>query len=384
MNNDEGPWGSDHSGPEVRPPRGNSHRKPGLPPFDFDTLLKRFQSFFRPGSSKENDPKKIILVGLAAAALLWFSTGIYKVQPNEQGVVMRFGRAVRVADAGLNYHLPYPIETVLIKDVTAVNRIDSGVIRGRDGNSDDQQSMLTGDENLIEVQFTVLWVIKDVEKYLFTAKSPHDTVQFAAESVVREIISQMPMTSVLTQGRSVINQKAQEALQQLMDQYGLGIHIQEFLMGRIDPPAAVIDAYRDVQRAKADQQRLINEAEKYRNSVVPVARGEAQEKIQKAYGYLQKTVAHAKGTASRFLAVLSEYEKAPDVIWRRLYTDMSRTLLEAAESKVIMDAAVSGSGKGGAVLPIFPLDQLKKPPQKKPTQKNETDTLTKEDNGHAH
>jgi membrane protease subunit HflK len=352
LKSDEGPWGSRE--PDQKAQRGPT--KQSSVPFDVDALLRQFQSFFSSGPGKPKETSRLVLIGVVIACLLWLSTGIYKIQPNEQGVVLRFGRAVRVSQPGLNYRFPFPIETVWIRDVTAVNRIDSGIsfMTREGGGSGEEAPMLTGDENLVDLQFTVLWVIKNIEQYLFTAKNPHETVQFAAESVVREIISQMPMMSILTQGRSVINHKAQESLQKLMDQYGLGIHIQEVVMGRIDPPSAVIDAYRDVQRAKADQERLINEAQAYRNSVVPVERGNAQQIIQKAHGYAQEVIAQAKGKTSRFLSVLSEYEKAPEVLSTRLYIEMCRNILKS-NPKIVMDSQLASSAKGGGVLPVLPL-----------------------------
>lgn len=261
---------------------------------------------------------------------------------------------VRIAQPGLNYHLPYPMEQVFIKDVTAVNRIDSGTLLSQVRDGTEESLMLTGDENIVEVNFTVLWVIKDIEQYLFNAKSPDEMVKSAAESVVREIIAQTPIASALTQGRSDINQKAQEMLQTLVDEYKLGIHIQDVLMGKIDPPSAVIDAYRDVQRAKADQERSRNEAEAYRNSVIPVARGEAQKITQEASGYRQRVIAIAQGNANRFEALLTQYLLAPDIISQRLYLETLEDVLKDVP-KIIMDPASAQKA-----LPYLPLPDLNK------------------------
>ncbi len=345
--NDDDPWGSGEPKKQKK-----SRPRPELP--DLEVFLKQFQDFFRKKGGSTSGSGKFLALVMVAILGLWMATGIYKIQPNEEGVILRFGKAVRTAYPGLNYHLPYPIETLLVEDVTALNRVQSQEVVGRSLGSE-EHTMLTGDENLIEVYFTVLWSIKDVEKYLFTAKSPKASVRVAAESVVREIVSQMKMMSVLTEGRSVINHRAKEMLQQLMDQYGLGIEVREFLMGRIDLPAAVIDYYRDVQRAKADQERMVNKAQAYMNSVVPVARGQAQQKIQRARGYRQKVISRAKGQASRFQAVQTEYRKRPQVVKDRLYIQTLHDIVRE-NPKVIMDSSLGGGSNKGGVLPVLHLD----------------------------
>jgi len=360
FNHDEGPWGPSKSPGAVPPNSGSASSKDTSPkksevggdPFDPQVLLKNVQGFFRNPPWGGKSSGRGVWLAVAVAGLLWVSTGVYKVQPNEQGVVLRFGRVDRIAVPGLNYHWPYPIETVLVQDVTAVNRIDSTSVNSRYGREHDQQSMLSGDENIVEVQFTVLWRIRDVVHYLFRAKAANNTILCAAESVVREIIAQMPMSSVLTEGRTSINRKAQEELQRLVDQYGLGVQIDDVIMGRIDPPPTVIDAYRDVQRAKADQQRLINEAQAYRNSRVPVARGEVQQIIQQAKGYAAEIVAGAQGDASRFLMVQKEYREFPEAVRQRLYVKAMQEVL--GKSRVtLVDKELAGKSNF-----FMPLGQL--------------------------
>lgn len=348
-NDGGGPWGSNSS--ESKKKFNRQNQRKGMPP-NLDDLIRAAQDYLKKMFPPGKGNGQLILWVFLILIGLWMSTGVYRVQPNEQGVVLRFGKMVRIAQSGLNYHLPYPVERVIIKDVTAVNRIDSGTLLSQVRDGTEESLMLTGDENIVEVNFTVLWVIKDIEQYLFNAKSPDETVKSAAESVVREIIAQTPIASALTQGRSDINQKAQVMLQALVDEYKLGIHIQEVLMGKIDPPAAVIDAYRDVQRAKADQERARNEAESYRNSVVPVARGEAQKVIQEASGYRQRVIAIAQGNTNRFTALLTEYLQAPDIIAQRLYIETLGDVLEGVP-KIIMDSSQK-------VLPYLPLPELKK------------------------
>lgn len=349
-NDGEGPWGSHSSEGKKRSNR--SHPRKSMPT-SFDELIQMLQDYLKNGLPPRKGSKYAFLWIVLALVGLWISTGIYRVQPNEQGVVLRFGKMVRIAQPGLNYHLPYPIEQVLVKDVTAINRIDSGTFLSQLRDGTEESLMLTGDENIVEVNFTILWVIKDIEQYLFNAKSPAETVKYAAESVVREIIAQTPIASALTQGRSDINYRAQAMLQALVDEYKLGIHIQDVLMGKIDPPAAVIDAYRDVQRAKADQERARNEAEAYRNSVIPVARGEAQKIIQEASGYRQRVIAIAKGTTSRFKALYAQYQKAPEVVAQWLYVETLGDVLKKVR-KVIMSSSATQKTLPYLALPEFP------------------------------
>ena len=358
---DDNPWGERKqdkpSGPAPRP-FSDSIQKP-----DLQDMWRKTQKILK-NSGKGGGALPVVGVILALLGL-WLATGIYRIQPSERAVVLRFGQAVRVADAGLNYHLPYPIESVWVRDVTAVNRVDSGVSPNREGPpvpGSDAHSTLTGDENLVDLHFTVLWVVKDVERFLFNARAPEETVRFAAESVVREIVAQMPMSEILTQGRAVINQKAQLLLQQLLDQYGLGIQILEVIMGRIDPPSTVIDAYRNVQRAKTTQQRMINEAIAYENSEIPNAQGKAQKMVLAARGYAAQMIAASQGQASRFLSVYSEYKLAPEIVRYRLWLD-TVTASYQGKTKVIMDRG-SGVGPGAAsggsgVVPYLPLPALK-------------------------
>jgi modulator of FtsH protease HflK len=354
---DEGPWGGDNSKKSWNSGKKSRNGQPSL-----EDIIRSGQENLKKILPPGKGLSFIFMWVLLVLVGLWLSTGIYRIQPSEQGLVLRFGKMSRIAQPGLNYHLPFPVEQVVIKNVTAVNRIESGMLL-QSREEGEEGLMLTGDENIVLVNFTVLWIIKDIQEYIFNAKSPEETVKSAAESVVREIIGQTPISSALTEGRSAINQKAQQTLQSLMDTYKLGIHIQEVLMGSIDPPAAVIDAFRDVQRAKADQERSRNDAEAYRNSILPTARGEVQKIIMAADGYRQKVIAEAEGNASRFLALLAQYTLAPQITAQRLYLETLADVLREVPKVVL--------GHGGAVqgiMPYLPLPGLTQNPKKTVTQ----------------
>jgi membrane protease subunit HflK len=333
-------------------------------------LLRRSQekvkSLFPGGSSGAGGGpgrKGIALIGLALVAL-WLASGFYRVQPEEQGVVLRFGKLDRVTSPGLNYHLPAPIETVITPQVTRVNRIEIGF---RSANAPigqrptsardvtDESLMLTGDENIVDINFVVLWRIGDAAQYLFAVRDPENTVKAAAESVMREIIGQRPILDVTTEGRRAIEGQVREQLQTLMNDYGAGIMIDEVQLQKADPPAEVIEAFRDVQRAQADRERAQNEAEGYQNDIIPRARGEAERLLQDAEAYKQEAVARASGEAQRFTSVLEQYRKAEDVTARRLYLETMEAVLKGM-NKVIIDGGQGGNG----VVPYLPLPELER------------------------
>ena len=331
----------------------------GEKPFRFDAFLKR-----KKGSKKGGDippflkEKKTLLWILGGLLTLWLMTGFYRVQPDEQGVVLRFGKWVRTDPSGLNYHLPAPIETVLLPSVTRINRIDIGFRPGKDGIASqipEESLMLTGDENIVDINFTVFWLIKDAGDFLFKIQSPHATVKAAAESTMREVIGQTPIAEAMAEGRRHIEDRVKILLQDLMNEYQAGITITEVQLQRVDPPAEVIDAFRDVQRARADLERLRNDAEAYRNKIIPEARGDAERIIQEASGYKQQVIQAAEGQANRFNSVVTAYAKAPDITQKRMYLETMETIFSQT-NKVIMDGSQL---KGNNVLPYLPLEGLK-------------------------
>lgn len=299
----------------------------------------------------------------ALLALAWVSSGIYKVQPDEQGIVLRFGRWSDTTEPGLHYHLPYPVETVLLPKVTQVNQLQLGggsniPTLATNGSRDKQ--MLTGDENIVEADCTVFWRIKDAKLYLFKINKPELAVKIAAESALREIISRTPIQAAMSDKRAQITDETRDLLQRLLDREQSGIFITQVQLQRVDPPPQVIDAFNDVQRARADQERARNEAEAYANDVLPRARADADRTTQEANAYKSQIINLAEGEANRFLSIYQSYAQSKDVTAWRLYLESMDEVLKKA-SKVIIDS--SGKGMAG-VVPYMPLSDKDRTIQK--------------------
>ena len=349
------PWGT--------PPGGGNGSGRGPVPPNIDEIIRNIQEkikrFLPSGSTGGNKP---LLFGLIIVAIIWALSGLYRVLPDEQGIVLRFGKFVSTTQPGLNYHFPYPIETVLTPKVTKVNRIDIGFRSGSDtgfssaGVADvpEESLMLTGDENIVNIDFSVFWVIKDAGKFLFKIQDPAATVKATAETAMREVIAKSKLQSILTEGRSQIEIETQEIAQSLLDEYESGIQITQVQTQKADPPDQVIDAFRDVQAARADMERAKNEAQAYQNDVIPRARGEAAKILQQAEAYKKQVVAKAEGEASRFLAIYKEYSNAKRVTKERMYLETMEKVL-AAVDKVIIDKNASTG-----VVPYLALPEIKK------------------------
>tara|TARA_Y100001970_G_C14233381_1_gene860195 strand:- start:391 stop:1509 length:1119 start_codon:yes stop_codon:yes gene_type:complete len=358
----QSPWGSNPGSGNDRG-NGNNGSGTGREPPNIDDVIKNFQKLinkFLPGG-KSGGGKPIIL-GLLIISLVWVFSGLYRVLPDEQGIVLRFGKYVKTTQPGLNYHIPFPIERVLTPKVTKVNRIDVGFRGTSDtgrssgvGEVPEESLMLTGDENIVDINYSVFWVIKDAKKFLFNIQSPIETIKAASETAMREVIAKSRIQSILTEGRSKIEVEVQEITQQILDEYGSGIQITQVQTQKADPPSQVIDAFRDVQAARADRERAKNEAEAYANDVIPRARGDAEKILQEAEAYKKQVVAAAEGEASRFLAIYNEYKLAKQVTQERMYLETMEKVL-ADIDKVIID---KNSGQG--VVPYLPLPELKKP-----------------------
>ena len=353
----QSPWGSPPGGGG-----GNGGFRRGPTPPDIDEVIKKIQSLLNRFLGGGKGGAKPIIVGLLIIVTLWGLSGLYRVLPDEQGVVLRFGKFVNTTQPGLNYHFPYPIESVITPKVTKVNRMDIGFRSERDsgfssgGVADvpEESLMLTGDENIVNIDFSVFWVIKDAGNFLFKIQDPEGTVKAAAETAMREVIARSNIQPILTEGRSVIETETQTIIQKILDEYTSGIQITQVQTQKADPPDQVIDAFRDVQAARADMERSKNEAEAYANDVIPRARGEAQKILQAAEAYKKEVVAKAEGEASRFLAIYNEYAKAKQVTQERMFLETMETVL-ADINKIIIDKE-SGSG----VVPYLPLPELKK------------------------
>ena len=360
-----GPWGG--GGGRSGGPWGGGGSGGGFPQPDLEGMIRKAQDAARRFLPRGvGGPKGIAAIGVILVAL-WVLSGFYRVQPDEQGVVMRFGAYVGSTAPGLNWHIPAPIESVSTPRVTRINRIDigfrSGVegVRGAPGRDVIEESlMLTGDENIIDIDFAVFWRIRDAADFLFNTRNPEATIKSAAESTMREVIGRTPIQPALTEARAQIEQQVRSATQSIMDSYRAGVEILQIQLQKVDPPAAVIDAFRDVQRANADRERLRNEAESFRNDVIPRARGDAERVVQEAQGARESQVARANGEAQRFTQILSAYSKARDITRLRLYLETMEEVLRD-NPKVIVDDRVQN------LVPFLPLGELNRPAQPAPT-----------------
>jgi membrane protease subunit HflK len=373
-----GPWGSGSRGPwgSGQQPSGGGSRPP-----DLEEFLRRSQDRLRnvmPGNLGGRGIGLIVLVAIA----LWAFSGFYTVGPDEVGVVLRFGKFVPPeVQPGLNYHLPYPIETVLTPPALRVNKTDVGTRQdpefGRRGTTPrdlpEESLMLTGDENIIDVEFSVLWRIKpgSVGDYLFSVQNPEGTVKAVAESAMREVIGRLNVQLLLTGGSNVqqngaessgVSGLVQNLMQKTLDSYDAGILVQNVQISRIRPPDEVMDSFLDVQAARSDAERAQNEAQTYANRVVPEARGRAAKVMQDSEAYREQTVAEAKGETSRFLQIYEQYKKAPAVTRERMYLETMERILSDT-NKTIIDTGRGGPG----VVPYLPLTEL-------PTQANRNST----------
>ena len=344
-----GPWG-----------QGSGGGGGGKPPQDIDELVQQGRDALRrviPGGGSYGRSFILLLIIFAG---IWAATGFYRVNPQQQGVVLRFGEWVRTTAPGLHYHIPFPIETVMTPEVTRDNRIEIG-FRDVGGSSStrrdiaDESQMITGDENIVDIDFVVFWRVSDAGQYLFNLAEPDETIKVAAEAVMREIIGRTAIQTALTEGRQEIQVQARQQLQDLLNEYGAGVRVRDVQLLAVDPPADVIDAFNEVQRARQDRDRLKNEAEAFRNDIVPRARGAAAKLIAEAQAYEAEVVNRATGDASRFDQVYKAYLEDKDVTKERIYIETIEKILGNVE-KIIIDENSSGSG----VVPYLPLNELTK------------------------
>jgi membrane protease subunit HflK len=362
--NNGGPWGG--GGNNNGPWGGGPNRGGGNNPPDLEELLKRTQDRMRnvlPGGGGSLGFIGFLIV-FGVVAIIWLFTGFYVVDEGEVGVELVLGKVEDQTPPGLNYNWPYPIGEVETPQVslqreTTVGTEESvssgGVVRARD--IQEESLMLTGDENIVDVGFKVLWRIRDtrdgITNYLFNIQDPESTVKAVAESAMREVVGSSKIDSILTENRVSIQNDVATLMQKTLDSYRAGVEISEVQMQRVDPPAQVIDAFRDVQAARADEERISNEAKAYANRVVPEARGEAARVLEAANAYKDQTIAEATGQSQRFTKIYEEYKKAPDVTRERLYLETLEKVL-GSNNKIIIDSESTGSG----VLPFLPLNDL--------------------------
>ena len=347
--NQQGPWGGGSSG-GPRPP-------------DIEEVLRRGQDRFKkffPGSGG-GGRRFSIIVGLLI--LFWLATGFYRVQPGEEGVELLFGEFVKRTTPGLNYWFPTPFGEVYTPNVENTNITTIGFREFGSSNSrnstvrdvSEESLMLTGDQNIIDIDYVVQWRIKNASDFLFNIRNPEATVKLASESAIREVVGQATLEDALARKRTLVETTTRDVLQKILDAYGAGVFVASIKLQKVEPPQQVIDAFNDVQRAKQDKEREENEAVAYRNDIVPKAKGEAERMIQEATGYKEKMIREAEGEAKRFLSVYEAYKGNKAVTKARLYLERMQKVFKDSE-KVIIDSGKNGTG----VLPYLPLPELKK------------------------
>ena len=348
-----GPWGQ---GPSNGGGRGQG---PNIRPPDLDELFKRIRERLRQWFP--NQPPGAVLMTIIGGALLmlWLWTGVQIIPPAEQGIVLRFG-AYTGAPLGPGFHmrLPVPIETVSRVNVGETRQINVGFTARAEGDRSApvvsrSSMMLTGDENIMHVDFTIQWQVKDAVDFLFQVEDVENTVRAVSESAMREFVGQTPVDLIMTVNRGKIEQQVRETSQRVLDAYKAGVSIISVSLQTTQAPQEVIDAFNDVQAASSDRDRKINEAQKYANTIVPRAKGDAAKIEQDAAAYKEQAVTLAKGEAQRFVSVYDQYRAAPQVTRERMYVETMQRVLSRT-NKVILD-----SGKGQTVLPYMPLQSLR-------------------------
>lgn len=350
-----GPWGQG-------PRRGQGGGGGGQQTPDLEDLLRRGSDRFKnafPGRAKGGGMGPTLpLIILLLVVLGYFASGIYRVGVDQQGVVTRFGEFDRLTQPGLHYHLPWPVEAVQTPQVTRQRSVDVGFRQLTASQRRDiptESLILTGDENIVDVDFTVLWVIQNAADYLFNVQNQESTIKAVAESAMREVVGRNNLQDILTQDRSRVQAEVLELMQATLDEYGMGVAVRQVQLQTVDPPSAVIEAFRDVQAANQDKERLSNEAQAYANRIIPEARGESERVKQQAEAYREQVVADADGSAERFLAIYEQYRQAPDVTRQRIFLETMEGILKGTD-KVLID----GDGSSQGVLPYLPLPEVQR------------------------
>jgi membrane protease subunit HflK len=348
-----GPWGQG-------PSNGGRGKGPNIRPPDLDELYKRAREWMTRMFPKQSPGGVVFAIGGAFLLAIWIFTGVYVVQPAEQGIVLRFGAFVDRLGPGLHVRLPYPIETVMRPNVEKENQINVGFRSDGDNNKatavadiPQESMMLTGDENIVDIDFAVFWKVADAERYLFEVHDVENTIKAVAESAMREAVGQSKIDTIQTEGRAEAQEKVRKLMQGTLDSYKAGVTITRITLQKVDPPSQVIDAFRDVQAARADQEKKRNEAQRYANTIVPQARGEAAKIEQDAEAYKQKAVTEAQGEAQQFLSIFEQYRNSREVTRERMYIETMQKVL-GNTNKVIIE------NKSG-VVQYLPLPELRRP-----------------------
>lgn len=357
-----GPWGQGPQKPQSpwggqQPPRRPDDKGP-----DLEEMMRRLQNRMRggrPGGTGPNPARQFGTSGLLVLGALlvagWFASGVYVVDEGENGIVTRFGAFERLTGPGLHVHLPSPIEAVVVEKVTQQRSTTIGI---RDGQDQPAESlMLTGDEAIVDIDFTVVWQLSDTpQDFVFNTRDPEELVFAVAESAMRETVGQAQLEAIISTDRSNVEIRTRDLMQRVLNSYDAGVRVVRVQLQRASAPEAVVDAFNDVDRARQEAETTINEANAFKNQVVPTARGEAAKRLAEAEGYRESVVREASGEAQRFNSIYEQYRRNPRVIRERLYLETMGRVYGGAD-KIIID------GRSG-VQPYLPLDQLRRPQQK--------------------
>jgi membrane protease subunit HflK len=377
-NGPRNPWGGPPPGGGGNPWGGGGRRGGGGgnrgggdgPPPDLDALIKQAQENFRRIMPGDFGLGRALALVVAAAIGLWLASGFYFVQPNENAVVLTFGKFSKTEEiSGLKYAFPWPIQQVAKVDVTTERRVEIGFNSGTQNNltflnqgqrgiaSNDESLMLTGDENIIDIDFVVTWRVGKAQDFLFEIRNPEDTIKLVAESAMREIIGRTKITAALTEARGKVQTDARTLMQRVLDDYQSGVVVNNVQLLKVDPPSEVIDAFNDVQRARAEAEKAQNDATAYRNDIIPRARGQAQKTLSEAEAYKQEVIARAQGDADRFNQVFEAYRTSKDVTTERMYLETIEAILQNAKTIVLDDKGTQNA------LPYLPINELSRTPR---------------------
>ncbi|MBN2752070.1 MAG: FtsH protease activity modulator HflK [Rhodospirillaceae bacterium] len=366
--NGGGPWGGGDQPGKPNSPWGNGPRKgrgPGQQP-DIEELLRKGQDRVRGMFPRGLQGPRAIILGLSVLVAFWASSGFYKVQPDEQGVELLFGKFVKSTEPGLHYWFPGPVGEVVTVAVTNIRQINIGAQSEEASRryasvrrETDERQMLTADQNVVDADYSVFWRVARAEDYLFNIRNPEETIRRAAESAMREVAGRSSLDQLMTDRKEALQAEVTQRLQELLDYYKAGVTITGVKLLAVDPPKQVIEAFHDVNNARQDLDRQRNEALAYRNDILPRAKGEAEKVQQDALAYKERQVKDAQGEAERFLSVYQSYKAAEGVTKQRLYLETMQEVLGRANKVVIERGATSG------VVPYLPLPEVQKRNQAK-------------------
>jgi modulator of FtsH protease HflK len=354
VDNPDNPWEKPKK-PSSDPWQARTERKRKPSGGDIPPIFSQFKNRVNPG----DNPAKLIVLVVVVLAALWVASGLYRVLPEENAVILRFGKFIDTqTNPGLHYHLPWPVETVEKPNVTFERRVELGY-RGAfyEGSAKqdipEESLILTGDANIVDLDFVVQWKVSNAKEFLFNIRDPEMTLKRVAESAMREVIGQNRMQDIITDRREDIGARVKKSMQTILDNYGAGVLVTQVLIQEASVPSPVLDAFEDVIRATQQSETMKNQALRYRNEIVPRAQGEAIRVAKESEGYKERVIAGAKGDAERFNNVYDAYAGSKDVTRKRLYLDMWQEVLRGS------DAIVLDNKGGGGTVPYINLNELR-------------------------